>query len=155
MKIILFTFLTFASSIFALNNAFAKSSIGFILGNPTGLSGKFQLDAKHSLATAIATNSGSNSGFQIHADYIKDAARSFKIEGEKLEFYYGLGLRFIQVNSGKNENKTAIGVRLPIGILYDITNPDIQLFGELSPSLNLTPSTDFSLAFGIGVRIRF
>lgn len=154
-KSILIKCLTICLLIAPLNFARANSSIGFILGNPTGLSGRFQLDSKHSIAIALASNSGNNSGFQVHADYLKDSARKFKVERELLELYYGLGFRLIQINSGKNENKTALGLRLPIGISYDITNPDIQFFGELSPSLNLSPYTDVSIAFGIGVRVKF
>lgn len=133
----------------------AESSIGFVLGNPTGLSGRFSLDNKYSLSTTIANHGGDNDGLEIQISILKDNARRFQVEGQPMEFYYGAGLRLIDIDGGKHKNKMAIAIRGPVGVTFDIKNPDLQFFAELAPNLNLTPYSDVDFDLGIGARFRF
>lgn len=136
--------------------AHADSSIGVVLGDPTGLSGRTSLDGKHSLEGALAYSSGSRSGLHLHATYLRDNARSFSIEGSgPIELYYGIGVRLITIDSGKHDGEIALGPRAPLGLLYNINDPNLELFGELSLALDIAPSTDVDLDVGIGVRYRF
>ncbi len=138
------------------NAAQADNAVGVVLGDPTGLSGRFSLDGTHSLEGAFAYSTGSRSGVHLHATYLRDKARTFSIENSgPIEMYYGIGARLIAIDSGKHDGKVALGPRVPLGLLYNINNPNLEIFGELSLALDIVPETDVDLDAGIGVRYRF
>ncbi len=137
--------------------SYADSGVGVILGGPTGISGRTSIDSQHSLDLALAYSHHPYSGFYIHGTYIRDAARLFPVANNNapLEMYYGLGLRVISINKGKYDGDLAVGPRAPVGLLYNIDNPNLELFGEISLALDVLPRTEVDLDVGIGVRFRF
>lgn len=144
-------------SIFSSQLAAADSGLGVILGGPTGISARTSLDSKHSLDFAMAYSNHPYSGFYIHGTYLRDAARLFPVANNNapLELYYGLGMRIISIHKGRYDGDTAIGARLPVGLLYNIYNPNLELFGEMSVALDVIPRTDIDLDVGLGIRFRF
>lgn len=143
-------------SMMMATTAQADNAIGVVLGDPTGLSGRFGLDGQHSLEGAIAYSTGSRSGLHVHTTYLRDNARTFSVENSgPIEMYYGIGLRVIAIDSGKHDGEVAVGPRAPLGLLYNINNPNLEIFGELSLALDLVPDTDVDLDAGIGMRYRF
>ena len=72
-----------------------------------------------------------------------------------MSFYYGGGLRVMSIRSGRDSGQSRLGVRVPFGLHYQISNPDLEFFGEIAPVLDITPSTDVYFDVGIGLRIRF
>ncbi|WII71810.1 hypothetical protein QJS83_15200 [Bdellovibrio sp. 22V] len=143
-------------SLLGIEHAHATNALGVVLGDPTGVSGRMGLDNAHSLEGAVAFSLGKDEDLHLHATYLWDRARSFNVEGGgPLEMYYGLGVRLITFDGGKHDGEVAIGPRAPLGLLYNFNNPDIELFGEISVALDLTPETDVDLDLGIGVRVRF
>jgi len=54
----------------------------------------------------------------------------------------------------KSENKLGVGLRVVGGIQW-IPLKNFEFFGELAPSLQFTPESDFDTQFGIGVRYLF
>lgn len=149
------TLIALISTSFFIQQAQATSAIGVVIGDPTGLSGRLGLDSGHSLEGAIASSSSRYEGLHIHATYLTDRARSFSTHEGPIDLYYGIGVRIININDGKYDGDTAIGPRAPLGLLYNFNNPDIEIFGELSLALDITPKTDVDLDIGIGVRFRF
>lgn len=143
--------LTFA----CFENARAEGAIGAVIGDPTGISGRIAVDGKHSIEGALAYSTGTYDGLHIHGTYLWDGARSFATTEGPIEMFYGLGARLISVNKGEQKDKVAFGPRAPIGLLYNFTNPDIEVFGELSLALDLTPKVGVDLDVGVGARIRF
>jgi hypothetical protein len=137
--------------------ASADSGLGVILGGPTGISGRTSLDSQHSLDLALAYSHHPYYGFYIHGTYLRDAARLFPVANNNapLELYYGLGLRVISINKGKYDGDIAVGPRAPVGLLYNINNPNLELFGEISLALDIVPRTEVDLDVGVGVRFRF
>lgn len=136
--------------------ASADGAVGVVLGDPTGLSGRLGLDGNYSLNGALAYAAGGRSGVYVHGTYIRDKARTFAIENSgPIEMYYGLGLRVIAIDSGKYDGDVLVGPRAPLGLAYNINNPNLEIFGELSVALDLVPRTDVDLDVGVGVRIRF
>ena len=67
-------------------------------------------------------------------------------------FYHGYGVRVI--NEGGVNEKTALGMRLPFGVSYLMDDPPLDVFAELAPRVNVTPSTNFGLDVMLGVRYR-
>lgn len=154
-KLVAATMLTL-SMMMTTSYAFADNAIGIVLGDPSGISGRASLDGQHSIEGALAYATGDHSGLHIHATYLWDRARTFAVQGGgPIEMYYGLGVRLINFNKGEHDGELAIGPRAPLGLLYNINNPDLEFFGEVSVAVDLTPETDVDLDVGIGVRIRF
>jgi len=133
----------------------ADNAIGAVIGDPTGVSGRMGYDEGHSIEGALAYGLGHRSGLHIHGTYIWDKARTFETEGGPLYLYYGLGARLIAINHGDDDGEIAIGPRAPVGLLFNLHDPNLEIFGELSLAMDLTPSTDVDLDACIGVRIRF
>ena len=75
---------------------------------------------------------------------------NFGVFGKVVPLYYGIGGR---IKFRKDE--TRIGVRIPVGVAYDIPSTSINLFLEIVPLLNLNPSTSFTLNGAIGGRFHF
>lgn len=143
--------------VFLYQNAEAKEqmAVGAIIGDPTGLSGRYTLNSRHSVEGALAYSTGFYNGLHLHGTYIWDRARSFETTEGPIELYYGIGARLIMVSRGKEDGKIAFGPRAPIGLIYNFSDPNIEVFGELSLALDLTPKTDVDLDVGFGARIRF
>ncbi|HEX7673778.1 MAG TPA: hypothetical protein VF412_06390 [Bdellovibrio sp.] len=135
--------------------AHADNALGVVIGDPTGISGRFGLDNAHSLEGAFAYSFGHYEGTEIHGTYLWDHARSFKTTEGPINMYYGLGARMIFINHGDHDGDIALGARAPLGVLYNFNNPNIEVFAELALALDIVPSTDVDLDIGIGLRVRF
>ncbi len=151
MKFLLVVSLSLLSSL-----AFAEDfAAGVILGDPSGLSVKMKMDEGHSLDGAFAYSSGKHHGIQFHADYLRDRARSWHTSGGgPINMYYGIGGRIISYDDSK-KSEVAIGPRGSLGLNYDFFNPNVEVFGELALVLEVAPSVDADIDFGVGARIRF
>ena len=90
--------------------------------------------------------------YNFHTDYISHDYERLDTAETLLMFYHGYGIRIIK--EGKDD-KTALGMRLPFGVSYLMDDPPLDVFGELAPRINVTPSTNFGLDVIIGVRYRF
>ena len=51
-----------------------------------------------------------------------------------------------------NNDDPRLGLRIPLGLSYLISNSPLELFGELAPVLDLTPDTTFRVNGGLGLR---
>ena len=148
--------LVLVSVLFSLNAFSSQYQLGVMLGEPTGISGKYQLGNNRSVDALLAYSLGDDLGLVIHADYLFEKARSFNLgEFGPLDLYYGIGGRIVDLKHGKHKDELAIGPRAPIGLSYDLNNPNLQFFGELAIAFDLIPATDVDLEGGLGVRIRF
>lgn len=154
MKMLLVCWVMIGSVFFA-RGAKAEFALGAVLGDPTGFSGRWGLSDQNSLEAALAYSSSSYEGLHAHVSYLWDHARSIKTSVRPIEMYYGLGLRIISITRGKYDGDTSIGPRAPVGLLYIFQNPNIEVFGELALTLDITPRTEVDLDAGIGARIRF
>ena len=152
MKKILALFITVLSlNIFAEGN-----QAGFILGAPTGLSLKKELENALAVDAALAYSLRKRESLVLHANYLFENQFALHIQDlATLNLYYGLGGRLAFIDEGKDKDKIAIGPRAPIGFTYDFTNVPVQTFIELSATLDLIPDTDVDFDAGIGARIKF
>lgn len=119
--------------------------LGFILGEPTGLSGKMWLGGNTAIDGAAAWSFGDNGALHLHADYLLH-------NHELLEFasiYYGLGAKV------KLMDDVQMGIRVPIGLVHELREAPIDIFLELVPGLNLIPGTNFNMNGGVGARYYF
>ena len=129
-------------------------AVGVILGDPTGLSVKMKLDDTNAVDGALAYSTGRYSGLQFHGDYLWDNARSWHTEQGPLAMYYGLGGRIVSYKKD-DVNEVSVGPRGSIGAHLNISNPNLEIFGELALILDVAPRMAADVDAGVGLRIRF
>ncbi len=128
----------------------SKFGLGIILGEPTGLSAKLYLDNTSSVDAAIGWSNYRYSAMHIHADYLYNIT---KLSSE-VPLYVGIGGR-IKIKKIEKNQDTKLAVRIPVGITYEPTSKPIDLFIEIVPMMDLTPSTEFIWNAGAGIRYYF
>jgi hypothetical protein len=56
----------------------------------------------------------------------------------------------------RNSNyEDQFGIRVPVGVSYLFDNAPVDIFAEVGPALDLTPSVRGEVTGGIGIRIWF
>jgi hypothetical protein len=123
--------------------------IGVILGEPTGISVKKWVGDKSAFDGAAAWSFQGTGFLQLHADYLHHNFKLIGINQGQLPVYYGLGVKMVFAND------PTVGIRIPLGINYIFGDAPLDLFGELVPTLNLIPATEFNFGGGIGIRYWF
>lgn len=150
-------FLALATTCLLIGNSNASEfQLGVMLGAPTGVSAKANLEENRSIDAALAYSLADELGLEFHTDYLVEKAHTFSIqEGNLLNLYYGIGARIVSITKGSHDGDTALGPRAPIGLTYQINNPRVEFFGELALAFDIIPSTNLDLEGGIGLRYRF
>jgi len=147
----------FAKPITAQDHGFG---LGIILGEPTGLSAKAWTSTDNAFDFAIAwsfnnyhhdnNNDYNNDGdVLLQADYVWHFFNAISVSKGKLPIYVGIGARVVLADDPN------FGIRIPVGIDYLFADAPIDVFLELVPILDLSPSSDFGIGGGIGIRYWF
>ena len=134
--------------------------MGIILGEPTGLSAKawtwtsndnaFDFAIAWSFNNYHHDNDYHNDGsVLLQADYVWHFFNAISVSSGKLPIYVGIGARVVLADDPN------FGIRIPVGIDYLFADAPIDIFLELVPILDLSPSTDFGIGGGIGIRYWF
>jgi hypothetical protein len=134
--------------------------LGIIIGEPSGLSAKLWTSNVNAfdfgLGWSIAGDGRYNGAYtgrsrvHMHMDYLWHAFDVIQ-STERFPVYYGIGGRF---NSGGGY-RSSVAVRGVIGVAWMPRDTPIDVFVELAPSLQLSPSTAFGIDAGIGARYYF
>jgi hypothetical protein len=151
-KIIFALALTFNSMAFAGQGPFL---LGAILGDPTGLSGKYDISPTEAFDGALSWSLGGRSGVQMHGDYLRILPNRIGAGDSDLDVYYGIGARIIGIDKDEHKGKVSFGARAPIGLKLELKDPSVEFFGEAAAVLDLIPSTSVEIDLGIGARYRF
>lgn len=135
-------------SINAQNNGLG---LGIILGEPTGISGKYWITENTAYDFGIAYSFiGLNSSLSLHADYLYHLFNAIETQ-YTLPVYYGFGARM-----RTNENsELGLGARGVIGISLFSTQLPMDFFLEVAPVFQLIPETELNFDIGIGARYYF
>ena len=146
LSAILFIFII--SSLNAQDKGFG---LGIIVGEPTGLSGKVWISKTSAIDGGIAWSFLDDGSMHIHADYLW---HNFNMITPRIPFYIGVGgrMKFKNNQSAKDDR---IGVRVPVGLDFFISEPSSDFFIEIVPVLDLAPKTDFTFNAAIGFRFFF
>ncbi|WP_246043178.1 hypothetical protein [Fodinibius saliphilus] len=121
--------------------------VGFIIGEPTGLSLKSWTGGGNAIDAGLAWSFGRYDAINIHADYLWHNYETFnKVDSGSLPLYYGIGGRLVLGDS------SFIGARLPIGLNYLLEDSPVGFFFEVAPIINIAPATSFDVDGGLGVR---
>ena len=126
-----------------------KYELGFIIGEPTGISVKKNLEDNKAIAAAAAWSFSGEKSLNLHSDYLWFKDDVVKVKKGRLPLYYGIGARV------KFEDESLIGARFPVGLQYFFKNERFTFFAEIVPILDLIPDTDVNMNAAIGFRILF
>lgn len=124
-----------------------KYELGFIAGEPTGISAKQDLGGNKAVDAAAAWSFSREKSLSLHADYLWFRNDVFKTEKGRLPLYYGLGARL------KLEDKSLVGARFPVGLQYFFKDERFTVFAEIAPVLDLLPNTELRVNAAVGFRM--
>lgn len=150
-KLIVTSFLTLVLALTLQSTSSAQHSgvgVGFMVGEPTGLSIKSWTGGGDAFDIGLAWSMGRYDAVNIHADYLWHNYEVFNdVQSGSMPLYFGIGGRAIL-----SDNRSVIGARIPAGINYLFEEAPIGLFVEVAPIFNVAPSTDFDVDGALGVR---
>ncbi|WP_412067420.1 hypothetical protein [Rubrivirga sp. IMCC43871] len=135
--------LLLAAALLVAAPASAQLAIGGQIGTPTGLSLKAGSGAG---AVILAIGWDLDDSVSAEGHYL---LRSRRLQGSdtNLALFYGPG---VFVHTG---GRDAFGVSLGVGLEAPLTQ-EIEIYGLVSPRLQLVEETDFDLGAGLGLRLR-
>ena len=138
-------FLTVAAAVLVSLPAYAQFSIGGQVGDPTGLAVKAGAGRG---ALLLAVGWDLNDSVSAEGHYVLSNRR---VQGAdaNVGLFYGPGV-FLKTG---DESDTRFGVSLGIELEGNLTR-EIEVYGLVSPRLQLVESTGFDLGGGIGLRLR-
>jgi len=147
--ILFFFFILLATSALAADQR--RFGLGIIAGEPTGITGKYMLNASNAIDGGVGWKTSGDNEFHIYADYLIHFHHLIEAQQGELPVYIGGGLRWVKRE--KKDNK--LGIRIPFGVEYRFGGGSLGAFAEVVPIMNLTPDTEFDLEGGIGIRFYF
>ena len=123
--------------------------LGVILGEPTGLSGKYWVSGSNAIDAGMAWSFRKPGFLHLHADYLWHFPLHTR-EVERFVLYAGVGGRL-----GVRETKPLLGIRIAGGFAYWPKNTPLDIFIEFAPVVDLAPATELSANGGVGIRFFF
>ncbi len=149
----LFLLLTIFLSSYSAH-AVEGTGIGVMLGSPSGVTARTGFDKQNSISYGAGWNIIDNKRFQVHADYLWTKPSFVNINETFFDLYFGLGLG-VRTNSGRADGELVFGPRLPVGVSYEFTDPNLELFLQTALNVGLIPSSDIYFDAAIGARFYF
>ena len=139
--------------------------LGVVLGEPTGLTGKYWLNRTSAVDVGLAYSF--NDFFLIYSDYLYHFHGAFGRSSRfatELTPYVGIGgVLFIESSSTTSnrayfkpsDGSVGLAMRIPLGMEWRPTGTPFGVFAELVPGLGIIPSTFGLIEAGIGGRFYF
>ena len=124
---------------------------GIILGEPTGITMNIFLSQLTALEFSAAWSLESNNSFQLQGDYVWHMWDLIDVDRGALPVTVGVGGRVVFRDVGDD----LLGIRVPLGLAYELDTAPIDFFGQIVPILDLAPSTEFDFDAAVGARFYF
>jgi hypothetical protein len=163
--IALLTLTGFATAAPAAGSGFG---LGFVLGNPSGLSAKLPAGEINAFHFILAYDQGRNWGnrgwgdnncgtnnndchgrLYLGGDYVWYNYNAIPVSKGRLPFYYGPGVW------ASVANNTGAGVRFALGLEYQFATAPFDIFLEIAPGIRVIPNTNGYVSSGLGGRFFF
>jgi hypothetical protein len=142
-----------------LNPSRGTFGMGVIIGEPTGLSGKYWLGGNRALDFAFGASFFTD--YRLHGMYL------FHVDAfghQRVPLHYGLGVSFaggagkiVRIGRGTEtrSEKYGLGPRGTVGISYLVPSAPFDLFTEIGAVLFVVPSAVLALDLSLGARYYF
>ena len=122
--------------------------LGFIIGDPTGISMKFWTKETNALEIALGWKKKET---ELHADYLWHNFDLLPVKNGRLPVFYGLGIE----TKLKEDEDNEIGIRTIAGLEYLFDAVPFDFFLEVAPVLQLTPESKVKGEAALGFRFFF
>lgn len=122
--------------------------IGLLLGEPTGISAKYFFSDTLAVDGAVGWSFDDETDLDLHGDVLWHKFDLFSVPKGRLPLYVGVGVRV----SFRDHADDRVGVRVPVGVSYLFDELPLDVFVEVAPVLDFSPSTRGSVNAGIGAR---
>lgn len=142
-----------------------KFGLGIELGEPTGLNGKWFYNSNRALDFGVGALYHNfyvdGDGFHIYLDHLWHPLQLVNNQDFKLPFYIGVGGRLWFFNyrcPGGCDSATLFGIRVPIGLDFDLNKVPLDIFGQIVPTFDFYRNyrgRDFYLDVDFSVGIRY
>lgn len=136
---ILISIILFIFTFIFLEPVESSTGIGFIIGEPTGLSLRIDRFPVIGIAWSI------NNYFHLHCDYWLITPHIKR----GLYWFWGFGGKM--TSNKTDSNNLTLGMRVPIGLRY-FPSKKIEVFFEVAPGLRVFPDTASDFDIGLGMR---
>lgn len=142
-----------------------KFGLGIELGEPTGLNGKWFYSPSRALDFGLGALYHNyyvdGDGFHLYLDHLWHPVELTSNADFKLPFHVGVGGRLWFFNyrcGGACDSAALFGIRVPLGIDFDLNKVPLDIFAQLVPTFDFYRNyrgRDFYLAFDFSVGIRY
>jgi hypothetical protein len=121
---------------------------GLMLGEPTGVSLKYFMSDTLAVDGAIGWSFRDETDPYLHSDFLWHNFDLLPVPRGQLPVYVGIGgwAKFLE-----SEDNRA-GMRVPLGVSYIFDNLPLDIFAEIAPTVEFTPSTRGGFTAGVGAR---
>jgi len=125
---------------------------GVTLGEPIGLSLKYFITDPLAIDGAFGWSLHDHTDFYLQSDLLWHNFDLIPVSPGRMGVYLGGG-GLVRFRNGGLDDQFA--VRAPVGVTYLFDNVPVDVFAEIGPALDLTPSVRGEVTGGIGVRFWF
>jgi len=134
--------------------------LGFVLGNPSGLSAKIPSGPSNSINLILGydangrwndnnANCCGDGRLYLGGDYVWYNYNLIHVAQGRLPFYYGPGAW------ASIANNSSFGLRIALGLEYQFANAPFDIFLEIGPGIRIMPNTNGVVSAGLGGRFFF
>ena len=141
-----------------------KIGVGGMLGAPTGLSLKVYFNPRHALDFGLGVGYWGGATVLVHGDY-KLHFTLARTQDFDLPLFVGVGVKltvwftdhdhWYWGNYGGHEGYLGVGIRVPVGISFNLNRLPLDFFLEIVPGVGLYPGIGVFLDGAIGLRYYF
>lgn len=128
-----------------------RFAAGLVIGEPTGISLKYWLTDKLAVDGALGWSFYRETDFHIQSDLLWHRFDMFHVSGGELPFYLGVGARV----KFRERADDLVGIRVPVGVSYLFNDVPVDVFFEVAPIIDVSPSVRGGFTVGVGARYRF
>jgi hypothetical protein len=133
-------------ALFFIPTTSAQTSVGGQVGDPTGLAVKIG-DGQGAILIAIGWDFVGDDAINLEGHYL---LRERGLQGnQQVRLFYGPGI----FASFGDTRKDQFGVSFGLGLETELV-PAVEVYGLLSPRLQLIDETDVDLGGGLGMRVQ-
>jgi hypothetical protein len=136
----------------SMSDMAGRFGAGVIIGEPIGASLKYFVNDTMAIDGALGVSLHEHSGLYLHGDVLWHNFDLVPVSQGKLPLYLGVGGLLRLRNSNYDDQ---FGIRVPVGVSYLFDNAPVDIFAEIGPALDLTPSVRGEVTGGVGIRFWF
>lgn len=123
--------------------------LGLMVGAPTAISGKYFYASDRAFDFGVGTVRywRGRSGLHVHADHLWHPVSLVSNPSFEMPLYLGIGFRLFDYDYDRNNDNydaTAVGLRVPFGIAFDLSNVPMDIFVEVALIADVVVNSNYA-----------